>query len=240
MPADTVSTVLYLPGIAGHPCHSPMLEALQANGFKVIVPTIPGFDGVSGFQPPDDYIGWLTWIWDAVDACVQANGVVGPVHVIGASVGGMLAADLAVFRPELVASLTLINPFGIFDPAVGGFDVYAVQTAERLGHMFAKGVPDVFVTRFDERGDGEGKIGRYISDIAMASLLWPFGERGLGRRLYRITCPRLTLWGELDEIIPVEMAQHWGGAEVIVGAGHLAEWDAPADISARVLSFLQS
>lgn len=102
---------MYLPGIGGHPGMSPAMIQIVAAGYEVIVPELPGFAGRSGFQPPDDYLGWLVGTWDAVDAAL--GGDCSPCHVIGASAGGMLAADLAVFRPELVRSLTLIAPFGI-------------------------------------------------------------------------------------------------------------------------------
>ena len=80
----------------------------------------------------------------------------------------------------------------------------------------------------------------YLSDVAAANILWPLGDRGTAKRLHRITAPRLTLWGDLDEINPVTNAAAWGGAQVIAGAGHLLEWDAPDQVSAALLDFLNS
>ena len=62
------ATVVYLPGIAGHPASSPALDALGDAGWDIVVPEIPGLDGRAGFEPPDDYLGWLTVVWDALDA----------------------------------------------------------------------------------------------------------------------------------------------------------------------------
>ncbi|HKA05518.1 MAG TPA: alpha/beta fold hydrolase, partial [Acidimicrobiales bacterium] len=135
--------LVYLPGIAGHPARSPALDAVAAAGWDVVVPPLPGFDGRSGFQSPDDYLGWLTVVWDALDA----TGAL-PCPVVGASVGGMLAADLAALRPEAVTALAVFAPFGIFDAENAGLDLYAVPTADRMGHLFAKGVPAPFVDRF--------------------------------------------------------------------------------------------
>ena len=145
--------VVYLCGIAGHPASSPALASLEAAGWEVVVPELPGFDGRSGFKPPDDHLGWLTVLWDALDA----TGAL-PCPVVGASVGGMLAADLAVFRPEAVDALALLAPFGIFDEGHPGLDLYAVPTAERMGHLFAKGVPEAFVDRFAALGPDEGPV----------------------------------------------------------------------------------
>jgi pimeloyl-ACP methyl ester carboxylesterase len=233
--------VLYLPGIAGHPADSPVLDQLAEAGWDVVVPTIPGLDGRSGFHPPADHLGWLAIVWDALDA----TGAL-PCPVVGASLGGMLAADLAIFRPEAVTALVLLAPFGIFDEAHPGFDLYAVPAAERMGHLFAKGVPEPFVDRFAELGPDDGPVARYLSDVAAASLLWPLGDRGQAGRLHRlarIAGPALVLWGELDELLPVGMSAAWAAppdrpVEVVAGAGHLLEWDEPDGVAARILDHL--
>jgi pimeloyl-ACP methyl ester carboxylesterase len=233
MPADPMLPLIYLYGIAGDAGSSPALDAVSDAGWDVIVPTLPGFDGAFGFRCPDDYLGWLTVLWDALDA----TGVL-PCPVIGASVGGMLAADLAVFRPEAVTALALLAPFGIFDEAHPGIDPYAVPTPQRMEPLFAKGVPDPFQHRFAERGEQDAPVARYLSDIAAASLLWPLGDRGLARRIHRLSCPRLVLWGEEDQVLPPATAAAWGGATIIPGAGHLLEWDAPELVGKELVAFL--
>jgi pimeloyl-ACP methyl ester carboxylesterase len=177
-------------------------------------------------------------VWDALDA----TGAL-PCPVVGASVGGMLAADLAVFRPEAVTALVLLAPFGIFDEANPGLDLYAVPTAERMSHLFAKDVPEPFVERFSHLGPDDGPVARYISDVAAASMVWPLGDRGHARRLHRLRCPTLVLWGDQDELLPVAASARWTDAgglpvEVVNGAGHLLEWDAPEEVAARIGEFL--
>ena len=228
--------VVYLPGIAGHPARSPALDLLAADGWDIVVPDLPGFDGQPGFQPPDDYLGWLTVLWDALDATHAL-----PCPVLGASVGGMLGADLAALRPEAVTALALLAPFGIFDADHPGLDLYAVPTADRMSHLFAKGVPEPFADRFGELGPDEGPVARYLCDVAAASLLWPVGDRGLASRLHRITGPTLVMWGDQDELLPVGASAAWAGlgpVEVVAGAGHLLEWDVPEDVGRRVAAFL--
>jgi len=83
-------------------------------------------------------------------------------------------------------------------------------------------------------------VARYLSDIASASLLWPFGERGLAKRLHRLPADRLLLHGELDELIPVSTAQRWGTVREIAGAGHLLEWDTPDEVTAALRAWLTS
>ena len=229
--------LVYLPGIAGHPARSPAMAIVEDAGWEIVVPELPGFDGRSGFRPPDDHLGWLVAAWDALDATSAL-----PCPVVGASVGGMLAADLAVFRPEVVTALALLAPFGSFDEGSPGLDVFAVPATERMSHLFAKGVPEPFVERFAHLGADEGPVARYLSDVAAASLLWPLGDRGQARRLHRLRCPAMALWGDQDELLPVPTSEAWvaGGVpvEVIAGAGHLLEWDAPDEVGSRLVGFL--
>jgi pimeloyl-ACP methyl ester carboxylesterase len=228
--------VVYLPGIAGNPARSPALDLVAAAGWDIVVPELPGFDGRSGFQPPDDYLGWLIVVFDALDA----TGAL-PCPLVGASVGGMLAADVAALRPEAVTALAVLAPFGIFDTDHPGLDLYAVPTPDRMSHLFAKGVPEPFIDRFGELGPDEGPVARYLCDVAAASLVWPVGDRGVASRLHRIAAPALVLWGDQDELLPVGASAAWARVapvEVVAGAGHLLEWDAPDDVGRRIAAFL--
>ncbi len=227
--------LIYLFGIAGHAELSPAMRAVESAGWEIVVPSVPGFDGAPGFQPRDEYLDWLTTFWDSIDATGAA-----PCPIVGASVGGMIAAELAALRPEVVTGVALLAPFGIADASNPGFNVYGTPAPERMSHLFAKDVPEAFVKRFAHLGAEEGPVASYLSDVAAANILWPLNDRGTAKRLHRITVPRLTLWGDLDEVNPVGNAAAWGGATVVAGAGHLMEWDAPDQVSTALLDFLRS
>ena len=100
-----MTDVLYLFGIYGHPELSPAMKAVEAAGFNVHVPSVPGFDGKSGFTAPEQYLDWYTIWWDAIDALGA-----GPYHVVGASLGGMVAAELAILRPEIGRPFRSLHP----------------------------------------------------------------------------------------------------------------------------------
>ena len=230
----TGKRLVYLFGIAGHPELSPAMRSLAGDGWEVVVPAVAGFDGEPGFVAPVDHLGWLTMFWDAIDA----TGAL-PCPVIGASIGGMVAAELAALRPEAVTALGLIAPFGIGDGEQPGFDVFATPAPQRMEHLFAKGVPEAFANRFADRGEEDAPVARYLSDVAAAGMIWPLGERGLGARLHRISCPKVVIWGDQDEILPPGRIDDWGGGTVIAGAGHLAEWDAPDTVAAALRTVLE-
>lgn len=227
-------TLIYLPGMGGNAGVSPALA--QLDGFDVVIPAVPGFAGESGFVAPADYVGWLVATWDALDATGALDD--GPVPVVGASVGGMLAAELAALRPEVVSKLALLAPFGIAKADEMGFDYFSLRGPDRLPHLFAKGVPEAFEQQFADRGAEEAPVARYLVDIAMGALTWPIGDQNTAQRLHRIRCPKLVLMGGQDELLPPSVGELWGGATVIDGAGHLIEWDCPDEVAAELRTFL--
>ena len=69
-------------------------------------------------------------------------------------------------------------------------------------------------------------------------MMWPLGERGLASRLHRISLPEGRHLGRPGRALPPGRIERWGGGTVIAGAGHLAEWDAPADVAAALRAVL--
>ncbi len=72
---------------------------------------LPGF-GMSAPPRDGDYspAGHARAVADSIDAWRQRRGIAGPVHVMGNSMGGAVAVQLAARRPDLVSSLTLVSP----------------------------------------------------------------------------------------------------------------------------------
>jgi pimeloyl-ACP methyl ester carboxylesterase len=223
--------VIYLPGMAGDLGVSPALKSLDLD---IVIPAVPGFDGDFDFVSPTDHLEWLSRVWDALDD----TGAL-PCPVIGASVGGMLAADLAVFRPEVVTKLILISPVGIFDERHPGEDYFGVAPANRSPLLFAGEVPSVATDLFAEHP--EPPVAREVSSAAVASMVWPLGDRGLRHRNHRIRADTLLIWGEQDRIVPIESAELWPRTSfaAIAGAGHLAEWDQPEAVAGAIRDFLE-
>jgi len=228
--------VIYLHTLAGNPGLSPALQELAATGIEVLAPTLPGFDGSSGWTPPHDHLGWLTQVWDRIDA----TGAL-PCPVIGASIGGMFAAELAIFRPEAVTALALLAPLGIWAD-IDAADPFAMPGSQRLPFLFAAGVPNAFEEQYNALG-ADGNVARYLAQMAGASLVWPIPDRDLDTRIHRISQRTLLLWGAQDKVAPAETAKRWAGVaapNVVQDAGHLLEWDQPQQVSAALLDFLNA
>jgi pimeloyl-ACP methyl ester carboxylesterase len=154
----------------------------------------------------------------------------------------MLAADLAVFRPEAVTRLVLLAPLGLWDADQPGEDLYAMPEAERLPALFHGPVPDAFRQSFAAVEGMERNVAQYLSAVAAASLVWPIADHGLAQRIHRLRAPTLVLWGEKDRIAPCRLAGRWPAerATVVPGAGHLLEWDAPEPVAAEIGKFLHA
>jgi pimeloyl-ACP methyl ester carboxylesterase len=85
----------------------------------------------------------------------------------------------------------------------------------------------------------------YRSDEAVTRLVWPFGEIGLKRRIHRIVTPTLLIWGENDKLVPPSYARRFSEGmsgpsriEIVKGAGHLANVDAPEAVASLILDFV--
>src|ERR1700744_6367212 len=88
------------------------IEMLQAS-FDVVAYDLPGHGGSA---KPAKGFGFA----DAVATLTKVieDAAAGPAHIVGLSVGGMIAQNLALARPELVPSLALIDTISTFPAAV--------------------------------------------------------------------------------------------------------------------------
>lgn len=98
--------------------------ALAASGFRVVIPDQIGF-GKS--TKPEHYQFTFDQLAANTKALLESLGVK-RAHVLGHSMGGMLATRYALNYPELVSSLTLVNPLGLEDWRAKGVPYSTVDT----------------------------------------------------------------------------------------------------------------
>jgi pimeloyl-ACP methyl ester carboxylesterase len=233
----------FLAGLGGLPRWIPFLDRL-AEKRTVIVPSLPGFPGGDRAHTViDSHLDWIV----ALRSIVVAAGLDG-ADLVGSSIGGALAAELAALWPQSVRRLTLIAPFGLFkvdDPTASPF---AQKPDDIPGLMVAN--PEIWTALKAEppgANSVEWSLEQTRAGEAAARIYWPLGDTRLERRLKLIKAPTLFAWGEQDRMVPRSYARYFAASmtaktelKVIPGAGHLAELDKPDEVAAAIMKWTEA
>jgi pimeloyl-ACP methyl ester carboxylesterase len=231
--------LVYLHGVA--PCGEwlPVHGRLAAR-FTVYAPDHPGFGKT---ERPE----WLSGMDDLVlhyDELLRAMGIEQPV-LAGFSLGGWLAAEIAVTYPERIAALVLLNSAGLHvDGALTG-DLAALQREQLTEAVFYDAeVADAY---YRARIRPDDRLGMYRAMTTTALLAWnPWVDPKLQRRLSRVRCPSLVLWAERDRLIPPVYGEAFRDAipgarlQVLPECGHMAPIERPDEVAAAIAEFAAS
>jgi pimeloyl-ACP methyl ester carboxylesterase len=239
----TGEQVLFLHAAGGAGTWLPFHGMLAARGFEVIAPDHPGF-GKSDEFPEVEAIDDLVFHYlDVLDAL----GLDRP-HVVGGSFGGWIAAELALYLPQRVASLTLLSAAGLRLPEHPVTDLFLVPPARLPETLFHNPPPPAPVPPPGTPLDLDAIIAAYREATALARFAWvPFmSDPKLERRLHRIAAPTLVVAPSDDRVIPVEHARRY--AERIPNAtysevpdcGHAMYFEQPEEFTSRVAAFLNA
>jgi pimeloyl-ACP methyl ester carboxylesterase len=229
----------FLAGLGGLPRWLPFLDEL-AKTRTVIAPSLPGYPGgATGHTVLDTHLDWVL----AVRQLVDKAGLDG-CDLIGASVGGAFAAEMAAIFPGQVKRLALLAPFGLFDEAEPATDPWAQRRDNVARLMCADGANwNALVAPPDGANSIEWPIEMGRASEAAARAFWPLGATKLEKRLGLIAAPTLLLWGEKDAVLPPSYAKKFaaginGGTriETVPEAGHLAYLDRPQAVARAVLA----
>ena len=151
-----------------------------------------------------------------------------PVHLVGHSMGGLLAIRVAAERPDLVRSLILVNAVGV---------PFALRPGPHLRALPRRpwGLNLAPIVLADALRAGPTSLA-----VASARVL-----RGDARDWMRhLRLPALLVWGENDPLVPVtygrEMQEQIAGSRLVVlpRAAHVAMWDAPEEFNKVVTEFV--
>jgi pimeloyl-ACP methyl ester carboxylesterase len=238
MRGGTGSPLVILHGASGAGTWLPFMGTL-AEKFDVFVPEHPGF-GESDTPDWLDTIHDLAYFYlDLLDDLDLA-----PVHLVGLSLGGWIAAELAVRDTRRLASLTLVGAAGIHLKGVAQIDTFLRTDEQRIRDFF-----------HDQKRADEmvGRLTRpELDDVAMknriatARLSWqPRGhDPHLHKWLHRIDVPTLLVWGADDRLFPKVYAFAYqqlipGSKAVIVPeCGHVPHVEKPAVFVSELEAFI--
>jgi pimeloyl-ACP methyl ester carboxylesterase len=215
---------------------------LLAKNTRVIVPTHPGF-GLTAAPRDLTSVEDLAYLYlDLLEAMDLKDAV-----LVGLSLGGYIAAEMAVKSTARLSHLVLVDAVGIkvSDRETRDIaDIFAMtdqQIAEIVYAQPAKMMRDPKALAQEELtyiARSRESTGRY------AWSPWMHDPK-LKARLRRIDVPTLVLWGAADRVVTPEYGRAYAASiagarfETIDGAGHFPHLEQPDQCASRVLAFVQ-
>jgi pimeloyl-ACP methyl ester carboxylesterase len=231
--------LLVLHGAGGPRPDAPFFELLAGYG-RVIAPTHPGFANAplpDWFESVDDLAYAYLDLLEALD--------LRDVVIVGFSMGGWTAAEIAIRCTHRLAGLVLVDSVGIKvsdretrDVA----DIFATpaDALTRLSYHDPSKAPNVLAL-------SDAELENVVRSRAAAAMyLWePYAHSPkLLRRLHRIDVPTLVLWGASDGIVTPDYGRAFAAAipnaefDLIADAGHVPQLEQPHAFAERVGRFL--
>jgi pimeloyl-ACP methyl ester carboxylesterase len=203
---------------------------------RVITPTHPGFAGTP--RPGSmNSVTMLATLHSALLAELDLNDVT----VVGNSIGGWVAAEMALLDTSRVRCFVLVDAVGIEvpgHPVVDFFSLTPRQVAEhsyhdpdRYGIDPSKLPPDALRTMAGNRAALTAYAGESMKDP------------GLAGRLTRVKTPTLVLWGDSDRIADAEYGRAFAAAipgarfQLLADTGHLPQIETPRQLLASIWAF---
>jgi pimeloyl-ACP methyl ester carboxylesterase len=242
--------LVYFHSAAGEAVN-PTAEQL-ADSFAVVAPVFPGFGESEGIDNIDDMEDATFHHLDLFDRLGFSS-----VPVVGLSLGGWMAAELATRYPERVSKMVLVNPVGLYIDGQPVKEIFGRTPAELAEDMFAD-QSHPMAQMMHMLSEFRGDVGQQIevpmelvlpiwkSMSATAKLGWdPYLHNPkLRRRLHRVTAPTLVIHGAQDTLAPKAISEAYA-AEIpdarlvdVDGGAHLATLEKPDEIAALVREFI--
>jgi pimeloyl-ACP methyl ester carboxylesterase len=217
--------------------------ARLAEHYDLIVPSLPGYgrttrpDWIMGVH---DLAAWVAWL--ARDLDLRP-----PVNVIGCSMGGWVAAELAAVAPQLLKKLVLVGAMGIKPDRGEIFDYFLDGGAFGLRHAFHKPDASAEYLRFwgKEPTPDEADLVEQHREMTCRIAWKPYMHSLTLRHLLPgVVTPTLLLWGREDAIVPLDAGEIYARAiprarlQIIPECGHMPEMEKPAEFATLVRDFL--
>jgi len=242
------ATLVYLHSAQGEGPGMALLENL-ADTRQVVAPLFPGFGDSEGLVHIDDIEDAAFHVLDVLDRLDLAW-----CDLVGSSLGGWMAAELAVRWPERVRRMVLVNPVGLYVQGAPITEIFGRTPSELAQELFAD--PEYPLAQLMRAMDGMEADPSLVpfelvrpflqSQAATAKVGWnPYlHDPKLLGRLGRVTAPTLIIHARQDGIVPREHAEAYESAipdakvADLEGAAHLAALERPDEVATLVLQHL--
>ena len=227
----------------------PFHETLAQRG-RLIAPAHPGCAQTDEYNDLDTVEDVVFHYLEVFDALKLAQ-----FDLVGACVGGWIAAEIAVRHPEKIRKLALIGAAGLFVQGALIGDIFMMAQPEygssyaTLRQMLFSSAdhPTALAMFPDGKGELEDEVRRYqmLRFSSRIGFKPPyFYNYSLRNRLHRIASPTLILWGEHDHMVPRTHGETYAAripnatVTIITGAGHSAQAEKPEETATLISDFL--
>jgi pimeloyl-ACP methyl ester carboxylesterase len=231
---------------AGGPIWDDFVEGLTER-FTVYAPHHPGTgDTARESIHQVDSLWDLVLIYDEIFDALKLSSV----PVVGTSFGGMMACELAAYRPDRISKIVLLDPIGLWrdDAPVAP---YMLMPPEKLLATLYKHLDATPVQKAIKMPDDPKEAATVVADLVWAlgatgKFVWPIPDKGLKKRIHRITAKALIIWGQDDALISSvyakEFAQRIANSrvEIINDCGHVPQVERLEIVKPMVANFLTS
>lgn len=224
--------IVWLHGPHGVRRTDPVIAEL-AKRHTVIAPLAPGFNNVDELDEIRD-VHDLALHYDDI---FEALGL-DRIALVGHSFGAMIAAELAAHVPKRVEQLVLISPFGLWrdDKPVADLFARPYATIDRI--LWKTGeAPPVMTDPVNFPNDPVEKAVTVVQAMtSVAKFIWPIPDKGLRRRLHRVSAKTLIVFGADDEFVPAIYADEFAAAipgarkAVIPDAAHMVVYEKTPEV----------
>jgi pimeloyl-ACP methyl ester carboxylesterase len=237
----TGEPLVYLHGAGGMTPGDPLLAAM-AERYHLYAPYLPGYGETEDCPQLRDMLDYTLHTWDVAEGLGLENPI-----LVGHSMGGMIAAEMAALAPNDLSRLALIAPAGLWLDDHPTPDMFSIMPYEMPKYLFhdpeAGAAMMTSGLRIDDPKFLQDYLVRNARQLGMAGkLLFPIPERGLAQRLYRIKAKTVIVWGESDRMIPpiygaaFEKAIAGSRLVSVPEAGHMIVLEKPGAVVEAVAS----
>lgn len=215
------------------------LYAMLAEELDFIAPEAPGF----GETPMPQWVRGFDDVSILYDQLFEQLGL-DRIHLVGFSMGGWAASEVAAWYPRRLASLSLITPVGLRLEDDPGVDIFQLDPPELMDRLFKdKEVMAAWLPDGDNFDEG---IHMYAEFSAAARMMWaPRYNLALERRLQRLTCPTQVIGAEEDRLVPNAMSDKFAAVlpdcrlTRIPGTGHEPLLERPRELADLLIGFIK-
>ena len=208
----------------------------QAKPARVIRPVHPGFAGTP--RPEELHtVGGLAALYVALLDQLGVNDVT----VAGNSIGGWIAAEMALLSSPRVSKVILINAVGIEVPDHPAADFFSLRMDQVFPLSFHNPEPfRIDPSTLPPAAQAAAAANRAaLVTYSKATM----GEPTLAGRLPAVETPTLVLWGDSDQIVDPDYGRAWAAAipgarfQLLTDTGHLPQVETPDQVLRAIWDF---